>query len=100
MMGLIPMGGIFADVGYGVAADSATDVIVVGAVRDDGRSNVWVRKYSAIGQELWTYAYAPDGSDFNFAAAVAVDSADAIVVTGVVFPAASNGDVWVQKLAP
>ncbi|HWB74529.1 MAG TPA: hypothetical protein VG755_06230 [Nannocystaceae bacterium] len=93
-----------ADLAAGVAADSQGAVIVAGAQWVDYHQDAWVRKYSSDGQELWTYANSPDDdSVWSDAAAVEVDSTDAIVVVGSIqqdVPDGAPSDVWVQKFAP
>jgi len=86
------------DEGNGIAADSAGNVIAVGFQTDpDLGRDVWIRKYDADGNELWTSTYnAPqDGSDS--AHGVAVDGDDAIVVAGSIFRGAQSDNVWVRK---
>ena len=91
------------DLGAGVVADSQGAIIVAGAQWVNGHQDAWVRKYSSAGQELWTYAYDSEaGGASSDAAAVGVDSTDAVVVVGTLqdVGGGSTSDVWVQKFAP
>jgi cysteine-rich repeat protein len=92
------------DLAAGVATDSQNAVVVAGAQWVNLHQDAWVRKYSSDGLQLWTYANSPDDdSVWGQAAAVAVDSTDAVVVVGTIQEDVPNGapaDIWVQKFAP
>lgn len=91
-----------------VAVGPAGTVVVVGTTRGTlpgqtsaGFADAYVRKYDALGNELWTRQFGVNGNDS--ANAVAVDAAGNIAVTGVVdgaFPGATAGggdDLYVRK---
>lgn len=69
----------YADCGNAVAFDSEGNLVLAGSI-DNG---VWIRKYDAAYQELWTVSYpAPPGS-LCFDVPVAIDSADNIAFAGI-----------------
>lgn len=91
-----------------VAVGPAGSVVVVGTTRgtlpgqmNAGFTDAWVRKFDALGNELWTRQFGVYGNDS--ANAVAVDAAGNIVVTGVVdgafpgFTAGGGDDLYVRK---
>lgn len=91
-----------------VAVGPAGSVVVVGTTRgtlpgqmNAGFADAWVRKFDALGNELWTRQFGVYGNDS--ANAVAVDAAGNIVVTGVVdgafpgFTAGGGDDLYVRK---
>jgi len=73
------------DIGHGVAVDSADNVIVTGRSYlngSDGYSmDYYTIKYDPDGNEIWEVAYDGEGN-WDVAYAVAVDSADNVIVTG------------------
>ncbi|HWB81854.1 MAG TPA: hypothetical protein VG755_43125 [Nannocystaceae bacterium] len=83
-------------VGLGaIAVDSVGAAIVAGTDNDD----IWVRKFSPDGEELWTATHAGNAGDIDFATSVAVGDDDTIVVGGNVIT--TDGErSWVRKYAP
>ncbi len=56
--------GFGIDVGRGIDATEAGDVLVAGSVTSEtGYTDVWVRAYDADGEELWTAVEAPSEGD-------------------------------------
>jgi cysteine-rich repeat protein len=82
--------------GYGaVAIDSAGAVVVVGRANDD----IWVRKLSPDGNEVWTNSYAGNGGGEDIAKSVAIGSDDSILVFGT--ENTQDGvRTWLRKYAP
>jgi len=76
------LGGTDQEIGYGVAVDSSNNVIVAGYTKSDGAGgeDVLIAKYGANGSLLWDRTLG--GSSQERARAVAVDSADNIIVAG------------------
>ena len=90
------------DQGLAVAADSASNFIVVGfrgmSATD---SDIWMRKYDVGGNVLWSQAVVGMGMDRDQATAVATTAEDDIVVTGEIRNTMSNdGDIWLGKFGP
>jgi hypothetical protein len=84
-------GGTSNDQGYGVAADAAGNVIVTGrfagtaqfgggVFTSAGDADVFVAKYDAAGDHVWSRALGGSGRDLGLA--VAVDEAGSVFVTG------------------
>lgn len=72
-----------SDAGRGVAVDGDDAVIVSGSIfRGSQSDNVWVRKYDADGNELWTSTYNSDGFGSDAGNAVAVDPSGNVAVGG------------------
>ncbi|MGH1348150.1 MAG: DUF4215 domain-containing protein [Nannocystales bacterium] len=90
---------ILDDAGLALAADSQSAFIVVGfkAITDTD-SDIWMRKWDAPGNVVWTQNAAGAGLNHDAAHAVAVDSNDDIAVVGELRSEANtNGDIWVAK---
>ncbi len=121
------LGQVSDDTANGVAIDSQGNIVVVGGfsgaiwpamldygfgpVQGYGGSDIFVIKYSPAGQILWSKLFGGSGSDV--ANAVAVDSADNIILTGThgffgtganfgggALPTYGQQDVFLAKLAP
>jgi cysteine-rich repeat protein len=85
----------------GVAVDAFGNVIVVGEEFVVGQNaNVWARKYTPEGDELWTRAWDGPSSGDDRAYAVAVDPDGDYVITGEQYEAGEGADIFVAKLAP
>ena len=87
------------DAGLALAADSDSAFIVVGfkAVTDTD-ADIWMRKWDAPGNVIWTQNVAGAGLGDDAAYGVAVDANDDIAVIGEIRPEANtNGDIWVAK---
>ena len=95
------------DVAVAVALDPSGNVLVVGATHGDlagesaGDSDAFVRKYDALGTELWTRQFGSGHGDR--ASGVAVDAAGNVVVVGSAggsltggAPAAGDGGAFVR----
>jgi len=88
------------DNGQGVAIDEEGNIIVVGGegiAQND--SAVWVRKYNAMGDEIWTRTYDGSGGGEDEGRGVAVLPGGDIVVVGyeALVDADGDGDGWVRK---
>ncbi|HXU84048.1 MAG TPA: hypothetical protein VN914_21785 [Polyangia bacterium] len=91
----------YADRARAVAMGADGTVVVAGETQQvmaPGDLDVWVRKYDAAGNELWTRTYdsAPgDGLGDDQGYAVAVDGSGAVVVTGV-----AHRKLWLRRYDP
>lgn len=89
------------DVGYGVAVDADGNVVVVASEYIAGSvDNMWVRKYAANGDELWTSWYRGPASGVDAARGVAIDSDGNIAVAGYESTDAQDRNTWVRKYLP
>jgi hypothetical protein len=90
------------DYAGGVAVDMAGNVIVVGSTMGNlvrppiGQRDVFVRKYAASGEEVWTRQFGINASEWP--RHVVVDASGAIFVAGDTYGAASNNG-FLAKLA-
>ena len=85
--------------GLKIAVDPSGPVVVVGVFTDmTGTSRMWMRKFDAGGNELWTV----EDPSFEYAADVAVDSHGAIIVAPQrhVDTPVNAVDFWVRKYDP
>ncbi|QDG49533.1 hypothetical protein FIV42_01905 [Persicimonas caeni] len=93
-------GGSAADMGHGLAVDSQNNIVLVGefgdtadfgggAVTSAGASDIFVAKFDPNGAHLWSHHYGAAGEDG--ARAVAVDSQDRVLVTGLFVHAVDFG---------
>lgn len=84
------------DRGYRVAVDGTDAIVVVGeaAVPDAGQ-NIFVRKYTADGDEVWTKQPGKVGDDEAWA--VHVDTDGNVVVGGYIEDAATGRDFWIAR---
>lgn len=91
------------DGGFGVAVDSAQNIIIVGGVERIDLAqgpNVWVNKYDPNGVSIWSREH-DEAMLGDTANGVAVDSEDNVVVVGFIDPGDGNGThAWVRKYAP
>jgi uncharacterized delta-60 repeat protein len=88
------------DYGYGIATDGDGNVLVTGRVVDRADdANIWVRKYDADGDEVWTDSPDVRTSVYEGGAAIAADSSGNVLVTGYVYVDGSE-DIWVRKYGP
>ncbi len=88
---------ILDDAGLALAADSEGAFIVVGfkAVTSTD-ADIWMRKWDAIGNVVWTQNIAGAGLTDDAAHGVAVNGDDDFAVVGEIRPESNNnGDVWV-----
>jgi len=94
------------DTAYGVAADAAGNIIITGHTYGSlegvnaGSTDVFVRKYDARGNTLWTRQFGTNGDDNAYG--VTTDAADNIIITGItsgslVGTNASGLDAFVRK---
>lgn len=71
------------DAGEGIAVDSAGNVYVTGTFFNSSTDyDLFIRKYDANGNELWTKSFTSSGSRADTGKAVAVDSAGDVYVCG------------------
>lgn len=87
------------DCANGVGIDSDGNVVVVGYIGlANGTTDIWIRKYSAEGEELWTETSNGPPSDDDQALAVALDAAGNVTVTGFVTGTLGQGkNIWVRQ---
>ena len=84
------------DEAQAVALDRAGNVVVTGFSTDGSNGDYYTAKYAAAdGALLWEKRYNGLGNGFEVSRAVALDSADNVVVTG-----SSNGDYATVKYSP
>lgn len=90
------------DSAFDVAADSAGNAIVTGTVGDEINywPLVWTRKYDPDGNELWTRSENEHHAGIAAGHAVATDSADNVLVTGLITTPRGDFDLWVGKYDP
>ncbi len=89
------------DAGYAATADGAGNVLVAGTETVNGQSNnVWVRKYDAAGNTVWTQTYAGASSLNDRGYGIRADAAGNAVVCGFEAIANTTADVWVRKYSP
>ena len=91
------------DGGFGVAVDSAQNIIIVGAEERMDLAqgpNAWIGKFDPSGALVWSREHDEAMLD-DAANGVAVDSSDNIVVVGSINPGDGSGtQLWVRKYAP
>jgi len=95
------LGGTGGDVGNAVAIDSADNIIVVGYTNSDGAGgyDFLIAKYNSAGALQWDRTLGGTGSDIG--AAVAIDSANNIIVVGyTTSDGAGINDLLIAKLPP
>lgn len=89
------------DIIRGVARDVDDNVILVGEVYAPiGLANVWIRKLSDTGLELWTQIHDSAGSDNDIGRGAAVAPDGTIVVAGQEYTANDFAAAWVRKVTP
>lgn len=90
------------DNALGVAVDSMDFAVAVGFKGlTNTDTDIWLTRYDATGLQIWTQTVFGAGLDSDEARAVAIDSADNIIVTGEIRDAKNNdGDIWLGKFAP
>ncbi|MCY0986534.1 DUF4215 domain-containing protein [Nannocystis sp. ILAH1] len=85
---------------YGIAEDSTGAIVVVGdseANAAPSKRDVWIRKYTAAGDEVWTQLHdGPIAGSMDSANAVAIDPFDDIFVAGQ----ERGGNLWLGKFTP
>jgi len=92
--------GVSDAVPLAVDTDSKGAVLVAGGDRAGAADyDVWVQKYDAHGNLLWTKNYGNAANLTDAAFSVAVDSKDSVVVAGYETKTAGNTDIWVRKYA-
>ena len=95
------LGGTGSDLGRAVAIDSANNIIVVGQTTSDGAggTDVLIAKYNSAGALQWDRTLGGTGDEIG--TAVAIDSADNIIVVGQTGSDGAGGtDVLIAKLPP
>ena len=93
------LGGTGSDYGTAVAIDSADNIIVTGRTTSDGAGglDVLIAKYNSAGALQWDRTLGGTGSEIGNA--VAIDSADNIIVVGHTYSDGAGGnDVLTAKL--
>jgi uncharacterized delta-60 repeat protein len=89
------------DEGLSVASDADGNLVVAGfRGASDTDSDIWVRRYDAVGNVVWSQVVEGESSDRDQATAVATDAEANILVTGEIRSTGNDGDVWIAKLAP
>ena len=81
-----------------VAVDSKDNVIVTGFVNVPGESeDIWIRKYDSAGKKLWTRTVSGSGNDTDKGFAVAVDTNDAVYISGETRLSNGKRVTWIAK---
>jgi len=86
------------DEGYGIAVDGNGNVYVTGyeTVAGEGH-NIWVRKYNADGNVVWTKTYNGVDNQDDEGRAIAVDRNGNVYVTGFEVVIGEDCNIWVRK---
>ncbi len=95
-----PYPGLDTDTGRGVAVDAAGNVYVTGyEERGDlhQQYNIWLRKYDADGNTLWTKTYDSLDHRNDYGSDVAVDAAGNVYVTGSEVRDNQGANIWLRK---
>jgi hypothetical protein len=89
------------DFGAAVAVDEAGDVVVAGFVGTGTMDwdDIWIAKYDADGNPIWSRTVRGSGGGSDHAYAVATDPDHNVVVAGVVDEGEGRA-IWVAKLDP
>ena len=82
----------------GVAADTSGNVYVTGYITGAGK-DIWLRKYDASGNVVWTQTYNGTGNGDDIGSGVAVDSSGNVYVVGSV-KTGTNSNIWLRKYDP
>ncbi|MBI2264793.1 MAG: SBBP repeat-containing protein [Armatimonadetes bacterium] len=86
------------DQGFGVALNASGFIWVAGSENLLGQSdNIWVRKYDANGNPVWTQTYNDTANGQDVGLDIAVDSSGNAYVTGFETLPGQGGNVWVRK---
>ena len=89
-----------ADDGVGCAVDGTGSIYVSGSVGvAEGDDNLWVRKYAATGEPLWTHEHAGSAKLKDQGRGLIVDPAELVYVAGFVNTALQGNDAFVRKFA-
>jgi cysteine-rich repeat protein len=86
---------------HGAAVDADGNVIIVGqefVVGED--ANVWARKYSPDGDEIWTMTWNGEGNGDDIAYAVAVAPDGDLVIVGETQVDGEGANMFFQKIGP
>jgi|GEM_PF-2036955 len=87
-----------SDVGNGITVDGSGNVYVAGYERVSGEeSNVWVRKYDADGNVVWTQTYNGVDNDRDIGLDVAVDGSGNVFVIGYETVTGQDKNIWIRK---
>ncbi len=90
------------DEGFGIAVDGSGNVYVTGyEYRGDllQGDNIWVRKYDANGNTLWTKTYTSPNNSGDYGNGIAVDSSGSVYVIGSEYRSdlGEHYNIWVRK---
>lgn len=86
------------DRAYRVAVDAADNVYVTGHETTSTYPDVWLRKYDADGNTVWTRTYNSPLNSFDSGYGVGVDPAGYVYVTGTEWRGSGEGyNVWLRK---
>jgi hypothetical protein len=90
------------DNGLGVTSNAAGDFIIAGFKSLTGTdTDIYMRKYDAGANEIWTQSRGGAGMVIDEARAIAADANGDLYVTGEMRATDSNdGDLWLGKFAP
>jgi uncharacterized delta-60 repeat protein len=93
MLGLV-------DEAMNCAVDGNDSIYLIGYLGvSNGDDDLWIRKYAADGQELWTQTYAGAAGGKDQGRALAVDIAETVYVAGYAVDLVDDNDIVVRKHA-
>jgi len=85
------------DEGYGIAVDGSGNVYVAGCEWGVGEEDIWVRKYTSGGDEVWTRTYNGTASQNDQGYDIAVDGSGNVYVIGYEIVAGESRNIWIRK---
>jgi cysteine-rich repeat protein len=90
------------DNGLGLTSNADGDFVIAGfKTLSNVDADIWLRKYDAGGNVVWTQAIGGTGMRVDQAHAIAADDAGDLYVAGEIRPTESgDADIWVAKLGP
>ena len=89
------------DIVRGVARDVDDNVLLTGEVYAPiGLANIWTRKLSDTGLELWTEIHDSKGSDNDIGRGIAGAPDGSVVIAGQEYTANDFAAAWVRKVSP
>lgn len=93
---------VLHDNGLGLTSNAEGDFVIAGFKSLSATdTDIWLRKYDAGGNVIWTQARGGAGMGADEARAIAADAAGDLYVTGEIrADGSNNGEIWVGKFGP